>query len=230
MKKLFISILLLFPLFCSAQILDPSKWKVSLSRQEVKVNGTVDIVFSVTIDDQWYFYTVGENPPQASFEFEENDSYKLVGKIKEGAGVKEKLDSNLEIHVRYFEKAAEFRQTIKVLKENPVIKIEVEGQVCSYTTGQCVRLAKKFTVDKIKVIASLENNNSTAATDKNAPPKLSEIKPDTSAKLDENTTSSSGNVDKLESEKAKLVKKDENGKDEATEYLKNFVNKYGEKK
>lgn len=244
MKKIIVILLSLLPLLGYSQfpvsdskmkVLDPTKWKVSFSKSEVKVNGTVDIVFSVSIDEGWQLYSAGEDPPHALFSFEENPAYTLVGKLKEGPGVKEKFDENLELNVKYFNKTAEFRQTIKILKTNPVINIEVEGQSCPNGPGQCVRVNKSFILKDIKVIASATEPANPKGKTETAVVKTPDSKnPDpalTSGKAKGNSAKgSSERVKELEKEKEKLVTKDSQGKDESVEILRSFADKYRAKK
>lgn len=188
MKRILILLLAVIPIlgYCQfpepnpgkPKLIEPTKWKVAYSKSEVKIGDKVDIIISVEIEDDWYIYTVGENPPYASIDFASHPSYSLEGKIKQGQGIKQKYDDNLEMDVKYYEKKAEFRQTVKILKANPVIKIEVQGQACSVLNGQCVLVprVKEYEPGKIKVIADASikpgdtvkiNDSAIAANDTN---------------------------------------------------------------
>jgi thiol:disulfide interchange protein DsbD len=215
MKRLLILLLAIIPILGNCQfpdpnpgkpkLIEPTKWKVAYSKSEVKIGDKVDIIISVEIENDWYIYTVGENPPYASVDFASHPSYSLVGKIKEGPGIKQKHDENLEIDVKYYEKKAEFRQTVKILKANPVIKIEIQGQACSIVNGQCVLVPriKEYEPGKIKVIADAStkavdtakiNDSAVASVDTNnkAPEDSSKVIP---------TTNTTGNIPQNPAEK-----------------------------
>jgi thiol:disulfide interchange protein DsbD len=225
MKKIVILLLLIQPILGISQMLDPTKWTLSISKKEVKVNETVEITLTATIDNGWKLYGLGENPPQASFTVE-GTGFKEVGKMKEGAGIHKGYDDILEMNVSYFEGKAVFKQTVKILKANPVINIELEGQACPKGPGQCVRVNKSFKVNDIKVIASSEPSN-TKEEAKEKPVK--EGNKDTKQSSNSKESGLAG-VRALEEEREKLITKDENGKDQTIEYLKEFVTKYGSKK
>ncbi|MDE5416916.1 thioredoxin family protein [Labilibaculum sp. DW002] len=123
------------------QILTPSKWKVELSKQEIKVGDVIDVVFKAKIDKTWHVFSNDFDPELgpilATFNFEKNDSYELVGKVTPIKPHKH-YDEVWEGEVSYFEKKAELRQTIKVKS----LPLKVEGtfdfQSCSDVSGQCV--------------------------------------------------------------------------------------------
>lgn len=211
------------------KLLDPSKWSVSYSKQEVKVGDNVDVILTVSIDDSWKLYSIGDEPPHASITFVEDPSYALVGKIKEGPGVKAAYDSLLEIHARSYQKKAEFRQTIKVLTPNPDVKIEVQGQVCSSVSGQCVMVSKDLEGGQLKVTASNPIKKPDTSNPINKTTGLEKENKNNSL-IDKKgghlTTYNPTEVRKLEEEKAKLIIKNSKGKDESVEYLKDFVIKY----
>lgn len=206
-------------------MLDPTEWTVSYSKKELKVNETVEIIFTVTIDRGWHFYSLGSEPPQAIFNFD-GSGFQLVGKMKEGPKIQEKFDENLGMQVKYFDKHAEFRQTIKITKKNPSISIEVDGQACPNGPGQCVRVTKSFKVKDLKVTGPSPVTKPAVQQKKQTKPVASTTnnKPETTSITDNQK------LEQLEAEKAKLISKDAEGKDESIEYLRNFVNKYGVKK
>lgn len=225
MKKIIILLLLIQPILGISQMLDPTKWTLTMSKKEVKVNETVEIILTATIDNGWKLYGLGENPPQATFTLE-GTGFKEVGKMKEGPGIHKGYDDILEMDVSYFEGKAVFKQTVKIVKANPVINIELEGQACPKGPGQCVRVNKSFKVNDLKVIASAEPANT------NEGAKESKVKNgNTESKQTSNSKASMDyGVKELEEERAKLITKDANGNDQTIEYLKGFVTKYGSKK
>lgn len=123
------------------QILTPAKWKVELSKKEIKVGDVLDIVFKATIDKSWHVYSNDFDPELGpiliEFDFEENASYARVGKVKP-INAKKHYDKIWEGEVSYFENTAEMRQQIKVKS----LPLQIEGtfdfQTCSDESGQCV--------------------------------------------------------------------------------------------
>ncbi|MEO9477703.1 MAG: cytochrome c biogenesis protein CcdA [Cyclobacteriaceae bacterium] len=159
MKYSIVFILSLFTLITSAQILDPAKWELETSKSEVVIGEEVDLIFKVVLDDTWYIYSsdfskdVG--PKVTEFWFTENDTYELVGGIKP-INPKRKYDDIFEGEVSYFEYDAEFRQTVKILAENPVIAGDYEYQVCTTVDGKCIPGDGAFSFEEIKAVPAPE--------------------------------------------------------------------------
>ncbi len=147
---LIMAFLLMVNSFAFTQILKPVKWKVTLSEKNIKVGDKVDIVFNATIDESWHLYSNDFDPNLGpmliSFDFEADDSYQCVGKVKP-INAKKHFDKMWNGDVSYFEKKGELRQTIKVLK----LPLHVEGtfdfQSCSEKSGQCVMGDDEFSFD-----------------------------------------------------------------------------------
>ena len=129
--------------FCSqAQILEPSKWNHSLSKDKVAVGDEIELIFQVSLDKTWYIYSSGFKPAEfgplpTQFEFEPHASYQLIGDIVP-VGVKEKKDELLGLTLQYMDEDPVFRQKVRVLSENPVIKGTYEYQVCTLVDGKCI--------------------------------------------------------------------------------------------
>ncbi|MFN4084120.1 MAG: cytochrome c biogenesis protein CcdA [Bacteroidia bacterium] len=151
-----------FPLL--AQLKQKPVWQIAVNKNQVKVGDEVELIFTTNIDKDWYMYSsdFSENvgPVVARFEFEKNNTYTLVGKIKP-IGSHKHFDDVFEGEVSTFEKKAEFRQKVKILKSNPVIKASAEYQQCSQITGQCILYENDFDfTGKIKVEESAKNAHS----------------------------------------------------------------------
>ena len=120
--------------FSSAQILNPAKWKHSLSKNQVVVGETVDLIFEADIPEPWYMYSsdfvLEDGPNVTVFVFEPNSAYKLVGKLKP-IGAKKKYDTVFKGNITYFVHKATFKQTIKVLSEGAVVKGTYTYQLCN---------------------------------------------------------------------------------------------------
>lgn len=165
MKKIFlISLILVFQVLIRssvwAQLLRPIQWESKTSTNEAKVGETVELIFTAKIDEGWYLYSndfdPNLGPMLTSFEFTPNDTYSLVGKKPIPVGAKKKFDAEIwNGEYTYFTKTAEFRQKIKVLKENPKIQATANYQVCSDESGKCIPLEDDFTFEGIKVIGGV---------------------------------------------------------------------------
>lgn len=125
----------------SAQIIKPTKWEFITTASDIKLGGEVELVFKVILDRTWHLYSNIQNyeigPLPASFVFEPHPSYQLIGKVKP-IGTKTEYDEVFEVNVNYFEKNAEFRQKIKILAKNPIIKGTYSYQVCTTIDGKCI--------------------------------------------------------------------------------------------
>lgn len=142
--------------FVVGQVLQPTHWTISPSTTEVHVGETMEIVFKATIDPGWHVYSVDFDPECGpilmSAAFTKNDSYQLVGKLR-GLHDQAKHDKVFDCDVKIFEGIAELRQTIKVLKLNPIISGTFDGQVCSDSEGKCIPFDGEFSVS-LKVLAT----------------------------------------------------------------------------
>lgn len=140
-----------------SQIVQPATWKVEFSKKDVKVGETLEVLIKAEIKDTWHVYSNDFDPELgpivATFNFEKNDSYELVGEVKAIKPLKH-FDEVWDGEVSYFEKTAEFRQTIKVLNENLKITGAFEYQACSDVDGSCVSGEEDFDL--------VLNNNSKA--------------------------------------------------------------------
>lgn len=131
------------------QILTPSKWKVELAKQEIKVGEVVDIVFKATIDKTWHLYSNDFDPELGpiliEFDFEKNASYERIGKVKP-INSKKHFDKIWDGEVSYFENTAEMRQQIKVKSLPLKVEGSFEFQTCSDVRGQCVMGDDEFDI------------------------------------------------------------------------------------
>ncbi len=163
MKKIFLtSLIFAFQILIYssllAQVLRPIQWESKTSANEVRVEETIELIFTAKIDEGWYLYSndfdPNLGPMVTSFEFASNDTYSLVGKKPTPIGAKKKFDAEIwNGEYTYFIKNAEFRQKVKILKENPKIQVTANYQVCSDESGKCIPLEDDFIFDKIKVLA-----------------------------------------------------------------------------
>src|SRR5690606_9724544 len=147
LKSIFFYTLFFLPVLSFAQILQPTHWSYSTSKNDVTVGDELELIFTATIDNGWYIYSVGFDPDcgpiPMSVSFENISGFELVGKLR-AIKDKEKFDKIFECDVRVFEKTAEFRQTIKITSTNPSLTGAYEGQVCSELEGKCVLFEGDF--------------------------------------------------------------------------------------
>ena len=149
----------LFAFSVGAQILEPAKIYVSLSKTELKVGDQVDIILKATIDEGWHLYTVDFEdcgPIPMSLELTKNAGFELVGKFR-AIGDHKHHEEVFECDVNIFEKAGEFRQTIKILSPSVKIGGEYKGQTCS-TMGVCVGFGDDFSLTSFKVSGKAGNS------------------------------------------------------------------------
>lgn len=178
-----------------AQIQKHAQWTYTFSKNEVKQGETVDLVFTAILDKDWYIYSSDFDPELGpmltTFTYTKNKSFELVGKLKP-QNPKTKYEEIWGGNVKFFDGKAVFKQTIKILANNPVIKGSSEYQTCSHTSGTCVPGGDDFEFKGLKVIAgtSTESVGTTPAEEKTTAD-ATEIK-DTTAQETANISLSAG--------------------------------------
>lgn len=145
---LFFAILILSSLSGLAQILKPISWEVNLSDASPGVGDEIEVRFKAKIDKDWYLYSSDFDPdlgPMVTeFEFEEDDSFELLGEI-EPINPLRKYDSVIwEGEYSYFKKEGLFIQKVKILKEDFKISGNYLYQVCSDVDGKCIPFDEEF--------------------------------------------------------------------------------------
>ena len=151
MSRLLLFSFLFLSISASAQVLQPARWEEVLSKSEVTKGDTVDLIFRVKIDPEWYLYSSDFDPELGpmvtTFTFAPSEQYALVGDIQP-IGAKEKYDDIWEGNYTYFTEEAEFRQAVKILEAGiNNIQGSYEYQVCSDVTGQCIPFEDEFTFE-----------------------------------------------------------------------------------
>ena len=170
----FLFVLSLISTASVAQILQPATWTYRASQASVAPGDTVDLVFEVTIDPDWYLYSSDFDPelgPMVTeFAFERDDSYELVGDIQP-VGAKRKYDELWEGEYTYFTGEAEFRQTILIRSKPVAVRGSYAYQVCTDVDGRCIPGEGEFAFS----FASQEATSGSTTTQ--APPADGEIIP-----------------------------------------------------
>ncbi len=136
-----------------------SQWSISSPTKEAKTGDIVELVYSVTIEADWYLYgsNFGEGGPQiTSIKAKKDPSFELVGRL-ESIGFEKKFDNTFDMDITIFKKKAEFRQKIKLLGGSPAgerlnFNAEIDFQVCSDKEGTCKQGTYKTTFNDIKII------------------------------------------------------------------------------
>jgi thiol:disulfide interchange protein len=154
----------LAPLLLKAQLQQKPTWETKTSKSEVKIGEEIELIFTSKIQKDWYMYSSdfseSVGPTVARFDFEKHPSYQLVGKLKP-VGNHKHFDEVFEGEVSTFTGKAEFRQKVKILKANPVIKVALEFQECSQITGMCVLFDDEIVIKNIKVLDDKGASNTT---------------------------------------------------------------------
>jgi thiol:disulfide interchange protein len=169
-----LAFLLLISFVSRAQVQRHATWTHSFSKKEVKAGETVDLVFQATIDPGWYLYSSDFDPDLGptltEITLEPNATYEKVGKLKP-VKPKKKFDEIWQGEITYFVGKAEFRQTVRIVKDNPVIKASASYQTCSEISGLCVLGTQDFTFSGLKVAAAsgAEPPKATNTTTETAP-------------------------------------------------------------
>jgi thiol:disulfide interchange protein DsbD len=156
-------LLLLFglsPFIGSAQIQQKPTWELKTSKTAVNMGEEIELIFISKIQKYWYMYSSdfsdSVGPTVAFFDFAKHPSYQLVGKLKP-VGSHKHFDEVFEGIISTFEGKAEFRQRVKIIQANPVIKVAIEFQECSKVTGMCVLFNDDLQFKNIKVTGVAEN-------------------------------------------------------------------------
>lgn len=152
MKKILFSLLLISSLasVTLAQKITPAVWSWSLSKAKPEAGETVDIIFTVKIQKDWYLYSSDFDPNLGpivtSVKLNPNESFEVVGDLK-AINPHKKFDKEIwNGEYTYFKGKAEFRQTIKILNPDFIIDGSFDSQSCSDKTGQCVPVKGNFTL------------------------------------------------------------------------------------
>ncbi len=137
MKKFLTTLLSLFLINAAfAQIENPVKWNFT-SKTE---GDEIILSFNATIEGDWHLYDVyleEGGPISTSFNYENENSFEKVGKIKSSPAPTKSYDEAFEMDLRYFKKQVTFTQRIKI-KDASIknIKGYVEYMVCN--DGSCL--------------------------------------------------------------------------------------------
>ena len=97
-----------------SQILEPVKWSFDSKKTG---DNEFELHFTPKIESGWYVYSQNieeGGPVPTSFEFEDIEGYKLVGKVTETGPVKEEHSEIFDMVLRYYKKDVKFIQKVKL--------------------------------------------------------------------------------------------------------------------
>jgi thiol:disulfide interchange protein len=138
-------------------ILKPVRWSYTFSKNEIKKGETVDLIFTAVLENDWYIYSTDLDPELGptvtTFKFEPNSTYQLIGKIK-APNAKEKFEEVWNGKVKYFDDRAVYKQTVRILTDQPNIQGTSDYQTCRHTNGICVPGGESFAFSGLKVAAA----------------------------------------------------------------------------
>ncbi len=188
-----------------AQMIPPADWSHSFSKKEVMVGDFVELVFTAPVPEPYYVYSndflceFGAEP--ASFAFEENGTYQLVGKPIP-TNPKKKFDDIFQCDISIFKKKAEFRQKLRVLKENFSISGAMHYQMCS--DEACVQHDYEFENAKLKVMPlqasmGIDQEPAASTTEEEPTSSVSDDTAQTSPEESPASADSNPNVEKVDS-------------------------------
>jgi len=128
---------------------DPVSWIFSSRKQS---DNTYELVFKGEIDEQWYVYSQfqdnDDGPLPTSFEYDEGEHYKLVGKAAESGGLKKAFDKVFDMNVNKFSKEAIFTQQIEISDPSKPLTGYFTFQTCD--DARCKKYDIDFYVDPAK--------------------------------------------------------------------------------
>ena len=132
-RKVFLSLIAIIAYsgISFSQVFDPVSWSYHV---ENLGNDEYELVFEAKIDETWHLYSqeIDEGGPiPTSFNFEESDKFKVIGKVVEHTEGEVVHDVSFNMDLKLFSDKAIFKQKIKVLTEEAFnIKGYVEFMSC----------------------------------------------------------------------------------------------------
>ncbi len=203
-----------------AQIKKPAKWIFSTSEKQVKIGDEIDLIFTANIDDNWYIYSATEKedgPIPAKIELKKNATFQLVGNTILPNNAIEKYDDIFEMKVSTVKKQAIFKQKIKILQENPIIKANISFQTCNLTSGLCINGNEDVSFDVAVIKENKEENIDKKENKIDKKDSLNSEK--TTEKSSEVDTTLNKKEDKKNNSKTNINQKKTEKKNEMTDWL-----------
>ncbi len=114
---------------------------------ELEPGDEIDLIFTATLDPEWCVYSTDFSADAGSqtttFEIIPDDSFEGVGGIR-SVEPRRKKDKAGNMEVSYFASKAEFRQRIRVLSPDYIVKGVIRGQYCNEKKRLCLPFEQLF--------------------------------------------------------------------------------------
>jgi hypothetical protein len=125
------------------------QWQWRTEPSTARAGDDVEIIFSAAIPDGLILYSsdfaAELGPRPAKFVFEASDAVELQGSVTAVQSLRRK-DKVFGTEYTYFEKRAEFRQKVRVLKSGANLTGRIDGQTCQERDGVCLLFKEPFSV------------------------------------------------------------------------------------
>lgn len=143
------------------EVKDPTTWTYLLGSSDLKVGDEVDVYYDVALEDGWVIYgtDIENGPLPTEFAFEQNNSFKLVGKAS-AVNPETYFDEGFSMNIPAFHHRGKFKQRIKILEKQLTLKVNIDYQVC---TTSCYSFDTTVEITKT-VKAAAQGKNTKAAT------------------------------------------------------------------
>ena len=130
-----------------AQVSEPARWDYRIVNS---LNSDMVVFFEIVLDAGWYIYSTDQDPEvgplPTKIHFKEDASY-VVTNNPVPIKVEEKYDDVWNGTIRIIKSnGGGFKQSIRLLKKNAVLKGIISYTVCSEETGRCIFLEEDFEI------------------------------------------------------------------------------------
>jgi thiol:disulfide interchange protein DsbD len=124
------------------------RWTVQVTPAHPQSGDTVELVFIAEIAPGWILYSsdfsAAIGPQPARFRFEPTPGLELVEGVR-AVKAQRRQDKTWKTEYAYFERRAEFRQTVKLTAPVETVAGRIDGQTCFEESGLCELFHKTFT-------------------------------------------------------------------------------------
>jgi len=113
-----------------AQILTPVKWSYA---SKVIDKTSAILYFKADIEDGWHIYSVNQvsgGPVKTSFTYVKSKDYTLIGTPQEPSPLTH-FDQTFGMNVLYFTNTITFRQKVKIINKNAIVKGQLRYMACN---------------------------------------------------------------------------------------------------
>lgn len=147
--KLLLPVFLLISFLASAQMVKPPKWTFTLEPKELQVGEKANLVMETEIPFGWYVYSNDFDkdlgPILTEFIPSNSTDYEVAAKLK-AINPKKKYEEVWKGDVTYFIGKGRFEQSISIKSTSGTIIGNLEYQMCSDLTGQCINYEEDIEV------------------------------------------------------------------------------------